>query len=107
MNYLGDAALVVYSQEIDQEAPGLNPMQDGGLAAWVNLKGKLLKILLNGDAIEMESGTTVEALLSRLDLKGGRVAVAVNGELSPRSEHGQRSLQDGDAVEVIHAVAGG
>jgi sulfur carrier protein len=66
-----------------------------------------LKILLNGDAIETEPGTTIEALLSRLDLKGGRVAVAVNGELSPRSEHGQRSLQDGDTVEVIHAVAGG
>ena len=66
-----------------------------------------MRLVLNGDAIEAAAGTTVEALLSRLDLPKGRVAVAVNGELSPRSEHARRLLEDGDAVEVIHAVAGG
>lgn len=66
-----------------------------------------MRLVLNGKAIETEPGTTVEALLSRLDLPGGRVAIAVNGELSPRSEHADRLLQDGDTVEVIHAVAGG
>ena len=49
----------------------------------------------------------VEALLTRLNLSEGRVAIAVNGELSPRSERALRLLQDGDTVEVIHAVAGG
>ena len=66
-----------------------------------------MRLVLNGDAIESEPGTTIKALLSRLDLPEGRVAVAVNGELSPRSEHARRLLQDGDTVEVIHAVAGG
>ncbi len=66
-----------------------------------------MKLVLNGKAIETEPGVTVAAILSRLDLQGGRVAVAVNGELSPRGEHARRLLQDGDTVEVIHAVAGG
>jgi sulfur carrier protein len=35
------------------------------------------------------------------------VAVAVNGEVVPRSAWRQRSLTDGDAVEVLTAVQGG
>jgi len=34
-------------------------------------------------------------------------AVAVNREVVPRAEHGTRLLVDGDAVDVVTAVAGG
>ena len=66
-----------------------------------------MKLLLNGETLETKAGITVEALLLRLELGDRRVAVAVNGEISPRTEHAERVLEDGDTVEVIHTVAGG
>ena len=66
-----------------------------------------MKLRLNGENIETEPETTVEALLARLEIGSRRVAVAVNGQVSPRSEHADRMLCEGDDVEVIHAVAGG
>ena len=66
-----------------------------------------MRLRLNGENIETEPGITVEALLERLEIRSRRVAVAVNGQVSPRSEHADQVLCDGDDVEVIHAVAGG
>jgi sulfur carrier protein len=66
-----------------------------------------MRLRLNGEDIETESEITVESLLARLEIGSRRVAVAVNGQVSPRSEHADRKLCDGDDVEVIHAVAGG
>ena len=66
-----------------------------------------MRLRLNGESIEIEPEITVEALLARLEIGSRRVAVAVNGQVSPRSEHADRTLYDGDDVEVIHAVAGG
>jgi len=65
-----------------------------------------MKLTLNGRPIETEPELTVQELLKRLDLPG-RVAVAVNGEVAPRSQHSLRVLREGDEVEVIQAVAGG
>ena len=44
---------------------------------------------------------------TRFDLVRGRVAVAINGDVVPRSSFDERKIQDGDRVEVIHAVGGG
>ena len=68
--------------------------------------GKHMQLTLNGKPYELGTGETVAALLDSLALTS-RVAVAVNGKVSPRSEHASRVLMDGDEVEVIHAVAGG
>ncbi len=46
-------------------------------------------------------------LLVRFDLVRGRVAVAINGDVVPRSSFDERKIQTGDRVEVIHAVGGG
>jgi len=48
----------------------------------------------------------VSTLLESLALTS-RVAVAVNGKVSPRAQHATQVLMEGDEVEVIHAVAGG
>ena len=50
---------------------------------------------------------TVEELISRLDLAGRRVAVELNLDIVPRSQHGSTALRDGDRVEVVHAIGGG
>jgi sulfur carrier protein len=62
-----------------------------------------MRITLNGEPADT-TAPTVAALVGSLPI--GR-AVAVNGEVVPRAEHPQRRLVDGDAVEVVEAVAGG
>lgn len=65
-----------------------------------------MRLKVNGKPYELSAGSTVLALLETLALES-RVAVAVNGAVSPRREHASHVLKDGDEVEVIHAVAGG
>ena len=62
-----------------------------------------MRIQLNGESFELPDGETVAALLTRLDLTGRRVAVELNLDIVPRSQHADTTLNDGDSVEVVHA----
>jgi sulfur carrier protein len=66
-----------------------------------------MRLDVNGEPYAAPAGLTVAGLLKALGLETGRVAVAVNGEVAPKSGLDRRRLEDGDVVEVIHAVAGG
>ena len=66
-----------------------------------------MRIQLNGESLDLPDGETVAALLTRLELTGRRVAVELNLDIVPRSQHGQTTLNDGDSVEVVHAIGGG
>jgi sulfur carrier protein len=66
-----------------------------------------VKFELNGEPCEADEPLTVRDLLERFDLTRGRVAVAINAEVVPRSSFTERKIQPGDRVEVIHAVGGG
>jgi sulfur carrier protein len=66
-----------------------------------------MQISLNGQARNAPDGFTVAALLSELDLHGKRLAVEVNEDVIPRSEHPAHVLCDGDRVEIVHAIGGG
>jgi sulfur carrier protein len=66
-----------------------------------------MRIQLNGESFELPDGETVAALLIRLDLTGRRVAVELNLDIVPRSQHAETSLSEGDQVEVVHAIGGG
>lgn len=66
-----------------------------------------LAIVLNGrDAVAQPTDHVVD-LLTRLGLRRDGVAVAINGEVVPRSMWPVRALCAGDRVEVIQAVGGG
>ena len=60
-------------------------------------------ITVNGSVVET-AAHTVSLLLG--DLPAGH-AVAVNGEVVPRSTHATHPVIDGDEVDVVEAVAGG
>ena len=62
-----------------------------------------MNLTINGATTE-SSAATVGELLGPLP---PGYAVALNGEVVPRGEHGSRVLADGDVVEVVTAVAGG
>ncbi|HYQ39144.1 MAG TPA: sulfur carrier protein ThiS [Pseudomonas sp.] len=66
-----------------------------------------MRIQLNGEALELPEGQSVADLLARLDLTGRRVAVELNLDIVPRSQHAATLLRDGDRVEVVHAIGGG
>ncbi|MGC8503584.1 MAG: sulfur carrier protein ThiS [Acidithiobacillus sp.] len=66
-----------------------------------------MRVLVNGEVREVPEGTTVAALLDRMDLGGRRLAVERNQEIVPRSAHAQTVLHDQDRIEVVHAVGGG
>jgi sulfur carrier protein len=66
-----------------------------------------MRIQLNGESFELPDGETVAALLTRLDLAGRRIAVELNLDIVPRSQHEATTLSEGDQVEVVHAIGGG
>ncbi|MBA5980929.1 MULTISPECIES: sulfur carrier protein ThiS [Pseudomonas] len=66
-----------------------------------------MRIQLNGESLELPDGETVAALIARMDLTGRRVAVELNLDIVPRSQHADTVLNDGDHVEVVHAIGGG
>ena len=49
----------------------------------------------------------VADLLARQELTGRRVAVELNLDIVPRSQHAETVLKAGDQVEVVHAIGGG
>jgi sulfur carrier protein len=66
-----------------------------------------MDIVLNGDRYQLEEGATVGALVEHLALTGRRLAVEVNEEVIPRSQHPGHRLAQGDRVEIVHAIGGG
>lgn len=66
-----------------------------------------MQILLNGETRALASDATVAELVESLGLAGRRIAVEVNEEIVPKSEHGGIRLTEGDRVEVVHAIGGG
>ena len=66
-----------------------------------------MTLVVNGVERELPDGSTVAALLDRLDLPRAGTAVAVDGEVVPRARHAETVLPDGAVVEVLTAVQGG
>lgn len=66
-----------------------------------------MQIILNGENFSAEAPYTVAALVQQLGFADKRVAVEVNREIVPRSEHGQHELQESDKVELVAAIGGG
>lgn len=66
-----------------------------------------MDILLNGSSRAIAPATSIAALLLLEGLAERRVAVEVNGEIIPRSLHGEHCLHVGDRVEIVHALGGG
>lgn len=66
-----------------------------------------MQVKVNGEAMELPSGATIAALIEQLALAGKRVAVEVNENIVPRSQHPAFTLSEGDRVEVVHAIGGG
>jgi thiamine biosynthesis protein ThiS len=57
--------------------------------------------------MDVEPGLTVDGLLTLLNVKREYTAVAVNREVTPRSDYGTVKLSEGDRVEIVRPMGGG
>jgi sulfur carrier protein len=66
-----------------------------------------MTVVVNGERRDVQDETTVADLVrSLVDAERG-VAVALDGEVVPRSAWATTRLRDGHRVEVLRAVQGG
>lgn len=66
-----------------------------------------MHITLNGSPRDCANATTVAQLLQEAGYGDRRVAVEVNHQIVPRSQHANHVLAQGDQVEIVHAIGGG
>lgn len=65
-----------------------------------------MQVTVNGETRDIRSGTVTE-LLRELEISGSHIAVAINLQVIPRARHEATRLNEGDKVEIVHAVGGG
>ena len=66
-----------------------------------------LHVSVNGSPMEIVEGTTVSDLLKILEIGNGPIAVEQNLEIVSKAEYGQRAINAGDKIEIVHFVGGG
>jgi len=66
-----------------------------------------MQIHVNGEAKQLADEATLLDLIEELGLAGRRIAIELNMDIIPRSEHEKTVLKDGDQLEVVHAIGGG
>jgi len=66
-----------------------------------------MQIIVNGETRQVADDTSAAELIEALGLGDRRLALELNGEIVPRSQHQDRMLAAGDRVEIVHAVGGG
>lgn len=66
-----------------------------------------MKLTVNGEPMALPAGATVGDLIEQLGLAGKRLAIELNEDIVPRSQHADTALAEGDQVEVVRAIGGG
>ncbi|MGH2992162.1 MAG: sulfur carrier protein ThiS [Solirubrobacterales bacterium] len=68
-----------------------------------------MNVELNGEGVELADGASVADAVAAAGADSGRrgVAVAVDGEVVPRSGWDRTPLSEGQRVEVVEAIQGG
>ena len=67
----------------------------------------MISVTVNGKRRQLEGPLSVTSFLEALDINARQVAVAIGGEVVPRSDWVRVMIDEGDAVEVVRAVGGG
>jgi sulfur carrier protein len=67
----------------------------------------MIQVTVNGTARRFEQPLRLAELVQALALAGKKIAVERNGEIVPKSAHGETVIADGDRLEIVVAVGGG
>ena len=66
-----------------------------------------MKIMVNGDPLEITAPLTVTGLLAQLEIDSRRVAVEHNLVVLKRAAFETTEIREGDQVEIVNFVGGG
>ena len=66
-----------------------------------------MNITINGKPMQLDQVNTIAELVAHLGYQEKRIAVERNGDIVPKSQHGQTGLAEGDQLEIVVAVGGG
>lgn len=68
-----------------------------------------MRVMINGEQRELQSGATVASVVDSFGgaPEGRGMAVALKGEVLPRSAWHSTELMEGDQLEIVVAVQGG
>tara|TARA_B100001121_G_C18535021_1_gene547900 strand:- start:599 stop:799 length:201 start_codon:yes stop_codon:yes gene_type:complete len=66
-----------------------------------------MNIILNNTKEEIQDGITVQQLLHYKKINNKYMAVEINRNVIPKSDHQKYVIQDGDKIEIITAIGGG
>lgn len=67
----------------------------------------MIELTINGEHQQLSSPLTLQQLKEQLQLAEKRIAIELNREIIPASLHSDTQLQNGDQVEIVHAIGGG
>lgn len=67
----------------------------------------MIRLTVNGEKMQLITADNLQQLLETLRMSEKRIAVEVNQEIIPRSQHAVTRLREGDRVEIVRAVGGG
>jgi thiamine biosynthesis protein ThiS len=66
-----------------------------------------MNITVNGKPREIDGEMDLPALLAKFDVNPRLVAVAINGEVIPKTQYAAATVRAGDALEIVRMVGGG
>jgi sulfur carrier protein len=66
-----------------------------------------VRVIANGDAVEVGDGAQLTDLFEVLGVQAKWVVAEINGEAVDRADMAWVALADGDRIELVRAVAGG
>lgn len=64
-------------------------------------------MIINGKEIKISEGTTLKDFLISSQYDISRIAVELNGKISPRRTFDEIILEDTDSMEIVNFVGGG
>lgn len=67
----------------------------------------MIQVSLNNENKTLASDISLSDAIAQWGFTESKIAVAVNGEFVPRSTYNERSLANGDEIDIVKPVGGG
>lgn len=66
-----------------------------------------MRVYVNGEAKELSGPISLSELIAQLELPAARIAVELNRHVVRRNDWSTTTVNDDDALEIVHFVGGG
>ncbi|WP_434357620.1 sulfur carrier protein ThiS [Parasalinivibrio latis] len=66
-----------------------------------------MSVVVNDKPVDIPAGSSVSDLFPALSLSPQGFAVAVNGQIVPRTQWADTPVNEGDQISLFQAIAGG